>query len=188
MCKATCDSVEFLWRRNHIWIPVLHICQHANTNNYMSCVRDGSVRATVASNTHTTGCMYSHTPTFVMWALWWGFVPGGITSAAPLQYPQSAGVTPHEARRGGGDIQCGAARAKALLNTYVDGTNTRVRERSPVQSHVALHHIHQHSALSSRALPPNSARLCQTPVSQPKRTSQEGKCLPIHCSPVLSLF
>ncbi|KAI4808726.1 hypothetical protein KUCAC02_000774, partial [Chaenocephalus aceratus] len=33
-----------------------------------------------------------------------------------------------------GDIRCGGARAKALLNTYVDGTNTRVREGSPVQS------------------------------------------------------
>lgn len=62
-----------------------------------------------------------------------------------------------------------------------------MRERSPVQSHVALHHIHQHSALSSRA-PPNSARMCQTPASQPKRTSQEGKCLRIHRSPIQSFL
>lgn len=54
-----------------------------------------------------------------------------------------------------GDILCSTVRAKALLNTYVDGTNTGVRERSSVQSHVALHHIHQHSALSWRALGPS---------------------------------
>ena len=36
--------------------------------------------------------------------------------------------------------------------------------------------------------PPNSARVCQTPVGRPKRTSQGGKRLPIHCSPALSLF
>lgn len=140
------------------------IAQHMSACKYkqlwdqmrVHCARvsaDGSVRATVASNRHTTGFMHLHTHPHLLCG-YCGEVlfSGGITSAAPLQYPQCTGVTPHQAW---GDIRCGTLRSKALLNTYVDGTNTGVRERSPVQSHVALHHIHQHSALSSRALGPS---------------------------------
>jgi len=60
-------------------------------------------------------------------------------------------VRPHQAER---DIRCGIVLAKDLLNTYAGGTNTGARERSPVQSHVALHHIHQPSALSAGVLGP----------------------------------
>lgn len=78
----------------------------------------------------------------------------------------------------GGCIRCGTVRAKDLLNTYADGTNTGVRERSLVQSHVALHHIHQHSALSSLQTTLASAK--HQSASQ-KCTSPEDTWLVAHC-------
>lgn len=113
-------------------------CQHANAKYGMH------TEGTVANE-----WLQSATFPFVMWPMWWGLVPGGITSEVLVRYPQCTGVRPHQAtrerRRG---ILCGAAEAKALVNTHVDGTI----QRGEQGLHVASHHTHQHSALSSEGL------------------------------------
>lgn len=95
---------------------------------------------------------------------WWYY----LSSTTPVPTVHGCETTSSE---GGGDIRCGTVRAKDLLNTYADGTNTGVRERSLIQSHVALHHIHQHSALSG--LQTTVARAKHQSASQ-ERTSPEG--------------
>lgn len=130
-------------------------CKYKQLWDYMRvrCARgsaEGSVRATVASNrllhhwlrtfTHTHIC---YVGVVVRSCPWWHY----LSSSTPVPTVHWCETTSSQ-----GEI---FLRAKALLNTYVDGTNTGVRERSSVQSHVALHHIHQHSALSSRALGPS---------------------------------
>lgn len=113
-------------------------CQHANTKYGMH--PEGKV---------ADEWLQSHTLLFVMWAMWWGLVPGGITSEALLRYPQCTGVRPHWAtREQRWSILRGAAEAKALVNTHVDGTI----QRGEQGLHVASHHTHQHSALSSERL------------------------------------
>lgn len=137
---------------------------------------DGSVRASVASNRHTTGCMQSHNThicyvgVVVRSCPWWHYL------SSTTLVPTAHGCETTSSR--GGCIRCGTVRAKDLLNTYADGTNTGVRERSLVQSHVALHHIHQHSALSSLQTTLASAK--HQSASQ-KRTSPEDTWLVAHC-------
>lgn len=164
-------------------------CKYKQLRDYMRerVSADGSVRATVASNRHTAGCVHSHTPTFVMWVLWWSLVPGGITSATPLQHPQCAGVRPHQA---GGRYSMWHCEGQGFTE-HICWWNKHRGERKipgPKPRGFTPHSPALSTFFKSTGTkPPNSACMCQTPVSQPKRTSQEGKCLLIHCSPAQPL-
>lgn len=153
----------------------------------VGCARvsaDGSVHAT--RSRHTTGCMHSHTPTFVMWVLWWSLVPGGITSATPLQYPQ----WDHIKGRGGALYsmwRCKGCEGQGFTEHICWWNKHRGERKIPSpEPHGLTPYSPALSTFfkSAGTKPPNSARMCQTRVGQPKRTTQEGKCLLIHCSPL----
>lgn len=63
-----------------------------------------------------------------MWVMWWGLVPGGITSEAPLQYPQCTGVRPHQA---GGEIFDVALWRPRLYWTHMLMEQTQGWEKDP---------------------------------------------------------
>lgn len=170
----------------YTWIPVLHGAVHAHVGMQIQttvglhegvlhkrlcrweCACNGSQQQThywLHAFTHTHIC---YVGVVVRSCPWWYYL-SSTTPVPTVHWCETTSSTGGGAAGGGGggDIRCGAVRAKALLNTYVDGTNTGVRERSPVQSHVALHHIHQHSALSSRALGPS----LQTALARAKHQS-----------------
>lgn len=72
-----------------------------------------------------------------------------------LQHHSSTHSVDH-IKQGGGGVLTVALGGPRIYGTHVLMEQTQGREkRSPVQSHVALHHIHQHSALSSGALGPS---------------------------------
>lgn len=156
-------------------------CKYKQLWDYMrvGVSADGSVRATVASNRHTTGCMHWHTPTFVMWVLWWGLVPSGITSAAALQYPQCTGVRPHQAW---GRYSMWHSEGQGFTE-HICWWNKHRGERkilSPKPRGFTPHSPALSTFFKSAGTePPNSTSMCQTQVREPKRTSQEGKCLTV---------
>lgn len=134
---------------------------------------DGSVRASVASNRHTTGCMHNthicYVGVVVRSCPWWHY----LSSTTPA--PTAHGC---ETTSSGGDAFAVARFGPRIYWTHMLMEQTGVRERSLVQSHVALHHIHQHSALSSLQTTLASAK--HQSASQ-KRTSPEDTWLVTHC-------
>lgn len=145
---------------------------------------DGSASSSVASNRHTTGCIQSHTPTFVMWVLWWGLVPGGITSAAPLQYPQRTDVRPHQA---GGMHSLWHGPGQGFTEHICWWNKHRGERKIP---HPKPRGFTPHSPALSTFRPPNNPRKCQTPVSQPKayKSRRHMACNSLLSSQLFSCF
>lgn len=134
-------------------------------------------------SSHTTGCMQSHTPTFVMWVLWWGLVPGGITSAAPLQYPQRTDVRPHQA---GGMHSLWHGLGQGFTEHICWWNKHRGERKIPRPKPRGFT---PHSPALSTFKPPNNP-LWQTPVSQPKayKSRRHMACNSLLSSQLFSCF
>lgn len=119
-----------------------------------------------------------------MWVLWWGLVPGGITSAAPLQYPQRTDVRPHQA---GGMHSLWHGSGQGFTEHICWWNKHRGERKIPRPKPRGFT---PHSPALSTFKPPNNPRKCQTPVSQPKayKSRRHMACNSLLSSQLFSCF